>query len=211
MNFYLQLTYKKQAKFYYPTADLADMIPRADRHINIALVERLESGDYIKNSRNVLLISETGCGKTFFGCALGNKACEQQYRVRYFTMIDFLDECHAAKEKGRYVKFLRKTANLNLIILDDFMLTSIDQEDVEYLYRLFNSRPRKSTPRSFIVCSQLKKEGMYTKLASTAPALADAITNRIVSRAYELSIDGPSMRELDIPNELKRMRGESKG
>lgn len=125
-------------------------------------------------------------------------------------MIDFLDECHAAKEKGRYVKFLRKTANLNLIILDDFMLTSIKQEDVEYLYRLFNSQPRKSTPRSFIVCSQLKKDGMYTKLASTAPALADAITNRIVSRAYELSIEGPSMRELDIPNELKRMRGESK-
>ncbi|MCH4075328.1 MAG: hypothetical protein LKE87_11050 [Solobacterium sp.] len=38
--------YKKQAKFYYPFADLADVIPKAERHINIPLVERLESGEY---------------------------------------------------------------------------------------------------------------------------------------------------------------------
>jgi DNA replication protein DnaC len=123
-------------------------------------------------------------------------------------MIDFLDECRAAQDKGKYVKFLRKTANMNLIILDDFMLTSIDQKDAEYLYRLFNSQPRKSTERSFIICSQLKKEGMYEKLSLVSPALADAIMNRVVSRAYELTIEGPSMREVDIPEELKKMRGE---
>ena len=200
--------YKKQAKFYYPFADLADVIPKAERHINMPLVERLESGEYIKNGRNVLIISETGGGKTFFGCAFGNRACEQQYKVCYFNMIDFLDECRAAQNKGKYVKFLRKTANMNLIILDDFMLTSIDQKDAEYLYRLFNSQPRKSTARSFIICSQLKKEGMYEKLSLVSPALADAIMNRVVSRAYELTIEGPSMREVDIPEELKKMRGE---
>ena len=56
---------KKQAKFYYPFADLADVIPKAERHVNIPLVERLESGEYIKNGRNILIISETGGVRRF--------------------------------------------------------------------------------------------------------------------------------------------------
>lgn len=124
-------------------------------------------------------------------------------------MAEFLEECAAAEKRGRYVKYIKSVANTNLIIMDDFLLTSVTQRDVEYLYHLFSSQPRGNKPRSFIICSQLMKEEMYTRLSSIAPSLADAIINRISARAYEFEIQGDSMREVDIPAELNRIR-ESK-
>lgn len=198
--------YKKAAKLYWPMADLADILYFPDRHINVALVDKLRTNEYIASSLNVLMSSATGCGKTFFACAFGNNACESQYTVRYFTMADLLYSFRAAEDAGKYVKFLNKLANTNLIIIDDFLLTSVEQRDVEYLYRLINSKTRKNRPRSFIICFQLMTEEMYTRLSAVSPSLADGIINRLVSKAYTFEIKGCSMRELDIPAELSKQK-----
>lgn len=74
--------YKKAARLYWPMADLDDVLYIPDRHINIAMVDKLRTNDYIIRSLNVLMSSATGCGKTFFACAFGNNACESQFTVR---------------------------------------------------------------------------------------------------------------------------------
>ena len=50
------------------------------------------------------------------------------------------------------------------------------------------------------------KEEMYSRLSNCSPALADAIMNRLASKAYELIIEGPSMREVDMVEELRKQR-----
>lgn len=197
---------KKQAGLYFPQADIRDIIYWPERHINASLIDQLSTNQYIENSRNVLIKSATGCGKTFLACALGNCACEAQYSVRYFTMDDLFERLQTAQNKGKYVKELKKIGNTNLIIIDDFLLTSVNQEQAQFLYRLLNSKPYKNKPRSFIICSQLMEEEMYTRLCALSPALSDAVTNRLTARAYDLEIQGKSMREADIPAELKRMK-----
>ena len=97
-------------------------------------------------------------------------------------------------------------ANTNLIIIDDFLLTTAEQRDVEYLYRLVNSKTRKNKPRSFIICSQLMPAEMYTRLSIVSPSLADGIINRLFAKAYTFEIKGNSMREIDIPSELQRQK-----
>jgi DNA replication protein DnaC len=198
--------YKKKAKLYSPLADLQDLLYIPSRHINAALVDQLATNQYIDNSRNVMITSATGCGKTFLACALGNNACEHQYTVRYFTMAELLEGFRIAEARGKYVKFLRQLANTYLIIIDDFLLTSVTDRDVEYLYRLVDSKPLRNHPRSFIICSQLMKDEMYTRLGVRSTSLADAIINRLVSKAYDLEIQGDSMREMDITAELERIR-----
>lgn len=198
--------YKKKAKFYTTTADLQDVLYIPSRHINAALLDQLATNQYIDNSRNVIITSATGCGKTFLACALGNNACEHQYTVRYYTMADMLDAFRAADAKGKYVKFLNQLSNAYLIIIDDFLATGFTERDVDFLYRLINSKPSRNHPRSFIICSQLMKDEMYTRLETKSPSLADGIINRLVSRAYELEIQGESMREMDIAAELERLR-----
>lgn len=198
--------YKNQANLFQPTADLMDILHRPDRHINAPLVDQLATNEYIQSSRNIMIISETGCGKTFFACAFGNQACDSQYTVKYYTMVDLLDEFKRADERGKKVKLLNKLANTNLVIIDDFLLTTVTTKDVEVLYRLFASKPRRNKPRSFIICSQLMKEEMYTRLSTVSPSLSDAIMNRLSSKAYILRFEGPSMREIDIAEELRKQR-----
>lgn len=198
--------YKKQAKLYFSQADLMDVLYKPERHINAALVNQLSTDQYIERSLNVMIMSATGCGKTFFACAFGNKACEDKYTVRYFTMDDLLDTLHKAEDQGRLTKALKKIGNANLIIIDDFLLTSVSQRDVEYLYRLVNFQPYKNHPRSFIICSQLMKDEMYTRLSTISPSLSDAIMNRLAAKAYQFEIQGDSMRETDIPSELQQQK-----
>ena len=121
-------------------------------------------------------------------------------------MIDLLTEFQNVEARGRIVKFLNKLANTNLIVIDDFLLTSITARDTEYLYRLFDSKPPRNKTRSFIICSQLMKEEMYTRLSSFSPGLADAIMNRVASRAYDFEIQGDSMRDVNIEKELQRRK-----
>ena len=83
--------YKKKAKLYSPLADLQDVLYIPARHLNAALIDQLATNQYIDNSRNVMITSAIGCGKTFLACALGNNACEHQYTVRYFTMTELLE------------------------------------------------------------------------------------------------------------------------
>lgn len=134
--------YKKAAKLYWPMADLSDILYIPERHINAAMVDKLKTNEYITSGLNVMMSSATGCGKTFFACAFGNNACESQYTVRYFTMAELLYSFKTAEDTGKYVKLLNKLANTNLIIIDDFLLTSVEQRDVEYLYRLISSKTK---------------------------------------------------------------------
>ena len=201
--------YKDKADLFFPMADLNDVIYDIDRHINAALVDQLSTNEYIKESRNILITSATGCGKTFFACAFGNKACEGQYSVIYYTMTDFVDECRKMDEEYLLTDFIKKVADHNVIILDDFLLTSIDQRDAEYLYRLVSSKQRKIIPRSYIICSQLMKEEMHSRLRMASPSAADAILNRLTAKAYRLKLEGKSMREVDIDEELSKRKTEN--
>ncbi len=137
-----------------------------------------------------------------------NSATERYKKAArlYWPMADLLYSFREAEEKGKYVKFLNKVANTNLIIIDDFLLTTAEQRDVEYLYRLVNSKTRKNKPRSFIICSQLMPAEMYTRLSTVSPSLADGIVNRLFAKSYSFKIEGSSMREIDIPSELQRQK-----
>jgi len=62
------------------------------------------------------------------------------------------------------------------------------------------------TTRNIIICSQLMKDEMYTRLGVRPTSMADAIINRLASRTYDLEIQGDSMREMDVTAELERIR-----
>jgi len=71
---------------------------------------------------------------------------------------------------------------------------------------IVDSKHLRNHPRSFIICSQLMKDEMYTRLGVRSTSLADAIINRLVSKAYDLETQGDSMRKMDITAELERIR-----
>ena len=88
------------------------------RGLDRALMNRLIDGQWIRKHLNLLVTGPTGAGKTWIGCALGNKACRDGFTVQYHRLSRLFDELGYAHGDGRYPKVVKQLARTDILILD---------------------------------------------------------------------------------------------
>jgi len=183
----------KQATFSEPTAAIEDIEYHPDRNLNKKQILELATGNYIQNHHNIILMGASGNGKTWISNAFGVHACRQFYNVKYIRLPELLDELAVAKYEadGSFRKLIQKYKKIDLLILDEWLLTELTEENVLHVLEIIEARLKKA---STIFCSQFSPEGWHSKLGQTQ--IADAILDRIVHDSYKIIVDGEfSMRE----------------
>lgn len=60
-----------------------DIDYKAYRGLDRSVMLRLIGCEWIQNHQNIIVTGPTGVGKTYFACALANKACREGYRSFY--------------------------------------------------------------------------------------------------------------------------------
>ena len=182
------------AAFDQPQAHLGDIDFSPRRELNREQLVMLGSCSYIADARNIVIMGAAGSGKSFIGCALGMEACKQSYSVRFIRMPALIEELKLAAATGTLKKAYKDYTKVNLLILDDWMLVKLTQEESRYVYELVHRRHKTA---STIFCSQFSPVGWHQRIAEDT--LADAILDRIVYDSYIIEIksqeDMPSMRE----------------
>lgn len=181
------------AKFNAPSASLEDIEYHPDRNLDKQLMSELRTGNYIREHHNVILMGASGNGKTWISNALGTQACRQFHKVRYIRLPELLDELTVAKNAadGSFRKLIQKYQKVELLILDEWLLTDLTLEQATYILEIIEARLKKA---STIFCSQFAPEGWHTKLGQAQ--IADTILDQIVHDSYKILIDGSlSMRE----------------
>ena len=113
-----RLAYRLRNARLRQSAVVEDLDRRHPRGLDLALMNRLAEGQWIKKRLNLLITGPTGTGKTWIACALGNKACRDGFSVQYHRVSRLFDELGYAHGDGRYPKIIRKIARTDLIILD---------------------------------------------------------------------------------------------
>ena len=179
----------RQAKFRL-NAQIEDVDYRYARGLDKSLLLKLASCQWVKERRNILITGPTGIGKTWIACALGEKACRQGYSVLYLRLPRLLQDIPLAKADGRYPKFMAALAKAELIVLDDWGLAVLGDENRRDLLELLEDRHGR---RATLVTSQLPVEHWHAALGD--PTLADAILDRLVHNAYKIVLKGDSMRK----------------
>jgi DNA replication protein DnaC len=152
---------------------------------------RLQSCDWIKKSRDLLITGPTGAGKSFIACAFGHQACINQFKVLYATANKLLDRLLFAKADGTYFKVLDAITKSQLLIIDDFGLKKIDTIQCTLLLDVVDDRHGKG---STIISSQLPVKSWYECFAE--PTIADAILDRWINESYRIELIGESMRKI---------------
>ena len=183
------------ATFEQPTAHIADINYTPRRKLDKDLISQLAGCEYVHERLNVIILSVSGMGKTYLACALGIAACQQSYTVKYIRLPELLTELAVARGQGIFQKTLAQYKKVSLLILDEWMLVSLQEHEARDLLEIVNARHKRA---STIFCSQFEPAGWHGKIGE--PTIADAILDRIVHDSYSLYIKSAdaefSMREL---------------
>ena len=180
----------KEAHFPDSNAVIEGIKYYQDRNLNRNQITALATNQYIHKPKNILVTGATGAGKTYILAALGNRACQQNYKVLYIRMPELFNETERAKMEGEYEKLLKKYHSRDLLIIDDWLLYPVKEGQCEQILEVLEGRYRHSAT---IVGSQYTEDGWRERLGSGA--VAEAIMDRLTACAERIMILGDkSMR-----------------
>lgn len=160
------------------------------RNLDRNLFERLVSLEFIKRHENIIITGPTGCGKSYLAQALGVHACNMAHKTLYFNTARLMDQVKLSKLQGDYLTFLKKIQGVELLILDDFGLTAIDQIQRQALLDIVE---HKYDSASIIFTSQIPVKDWHGLIGEDT--IADAILDRIVYASHRIELSGESMRK----------------
>jgi len=180
---------RKNARFRYQ-ASIEELKLDASRGVDKGLIMTLATGEYLSKGEAVLVTGATGCGKSFLVSSLGHQACAQGYRVAYYNFQKLLMKTKIARKEGTIYKFFETASKTDLLIIDDFGLSHLDQQQQMDLMEMIEDRHGKS---STIIASQLPVESWYDVIGEET--IADAIMDRLVHTAYRIELRGENLRK----------------
>ena len=180
----------RQAKLRY-SGQASDIDYRAKRGLHKDTVAQLLNLDWINKSRNVLIQGPTGTGKTFLACVLGQAACEHGISTKYIRASRLFEALTLSHGDGSYTKLLAQIAKVKLLIIDDWGLDTLNQQNRNDLLEIIEDRHGNGAT---LITSQLPTHHWHDAIGEAT--LADAILDRLLHNAHKIQLEGESMRKI---------------
>jgi DNA replication protein DnaC len=160
--------------------------------INRAQIETLAESEFIGRKQNLVMVGQSGVGKSHIIQAIGQRACVLGHRVKYRTSALLLEDLTASLADQTLARRLRFYAKFDLVILDEFGFERIERTESPHaaslLYKLINARGGRST--AMVTNIDFDAWGDYLG----DPPLAMAFLDRVVDGAIIMKINGKSYR-----------------
>ena len=149
-------------------------------------------GEYIDKKENVLLVGNSGTGKTHIATALGIAACAQGKRVRYVKVTELITQLMEAREDRVLLRLRKQFSKLDVLILDELGYVPASKIGSELLFDVISSAYEC---QSLIVTTNLPFENWTEVLSSER--LTGATLDRLTHRCHILEASGQSYRLRD--------------
>ena len=169
--------------------------------INESLVRELLAGEFLDRRENVLLIGNSGTGKTHLATALGLAACQEGRKVRFFGVTSLVTQLLEAREDRRLERLLKQLGRQDLLILDELGYVPFTKAGAELLFEVVS---RAYERQSLVVTTNLPFEQWPEVCGSER--LTGAMLDRLTHRVHIVEANGESYRLRDSQRRMKRRR-----
>lgn len=157
--------------------------------VSQAAIAALAECSWIDDRESVILIGESGTGKTMLATALAVCACQQGRRVRFTTLAGLANELQEAESKRELARVVARYARTELVVLDELGYLALPEGAAELVFQVISERNERA---SLIVTTNLPF-GEWTKVFPD-PRLAKAVVDRITHRAHIIETGTESWR-----------------
>jgi DNA replication protein DnaC len=174
----------------------------AQPSVNEALVRQLMAGEYLEARENVLLIGNSGTGKTHLATALGFAACAQGKRVRFWGATALVTHMLEMRDGRDLKRLFAQVEKHDLIVLDELGYVPFSKAGAELLFEIVS---RAYERFSLIVTTNLPFEQWTEVMGSER--LTGALLDRLTHRVHIIEANGESYRLKDARKRRKKPAG----
>lgn len=158
--------------------------------LNAKLIRDLGNGTFIEKKEHVLLYGPAGVGKSHIAQALGHQACRLGYDVLFTKAAKLFRFLLAGRADHSWEKRMKKYLAPDLLIIDDFGLSTLSPIQAEDFYEIVAERHLKS---SIAMTSNRPPQDWIPLFPD--PVMANSAMDRLVHHAHHLIIEGESYRK----------------
>ena len=162
---------------------------KAQPSINKKLVTELIRGEYIDKRENILLIGNSGTGKTHLACAMAFAACARGRKVRFYTVTGLVTELLECREEKRLQRLQKQIQRLHLLVLDELGYVPFSKAGAQLLFEVVG---RAYEQKSLMVTTNMHFE-QWTEVFGSE-RLTGALLDRLTHRCHIIEANGESYR-----------------
>jgi DNA replication protein DnaC len=154
-----------------------------------ATIAALAEGSWIDDRESVILLGESGTGKTMLATALAVCACQQGRRVRFTTLAALANELQEAESRRDLARVVSRYTRVELLVLDELGYLALPDGAAELVFQVISER----NERGALIATTNLPFGEWTKVFPD-PRLAKAVVDRITHKAHIIDTGTESWR-----------------
>ena len=157
--------------------------------LNKALVLDLAQGGYLDKRENLILMGNSGTGKTHLATALGLIACQQGRKVRFFTAAGLINQLTEAQASLRLSYMERTLAQMDLLIIDEIGYVPLSEKGAQLFFQV----AAQSYERQSLIMTTNLDFSQWPQVFGSEQ-LTGALLDRLTHHAHILTMNGESFR-----------------
>lgn len=151
---------------------------------------------------DLILSGACGVGKSFLAGCCANYMLDRRHSVYFIRAGRLFMDLKIHRVNNTLEKRKAELKRIDLLILDDFLIEDMSEEDCADLLDIINDRNRL---KPTIYTSQFKLEGWIERLGNSA--MTQAVIDRIAHSSYRLHLEGSSQRRsVEVKENLSNHR-----
>jgi len=157
--------------------------------LNKARVLDLAQGGYLEKRENLILMGNSGTGKTHLATALGLLACQQGRKVRFFTAAGLINLLTEAQAGLRLSHLERSLAQMDLMIIDEIGYVPFSEKGAQLFFQVV----AQSYERQSLIMTTNLDFSQWPQVFGSEQ-LTGALLDRLTHHAHILTMNGESFR-----------------